>query len=61
MERKKNKVRTEINGNIYKSEVDCIIKGEEEQIALCKRHLRSILNDDGLTDVSSKYIVEKSI
>ena len=58
----KIKVSAEVNGNIYKSEVKQIIKGEEsEQIASCKRHIRSMLNEDGLTDVSPEYKIEKSI
>lgn len=55
-------VTAEVNGNIYKSEVNQIIKGEEaEQIASCKRHIRNILNEDGLTDVSPEYKIEKSV
>lgn len=58
----KIKVSTEVNGNIYKSEVDRVIEGEEiEQIASCKRHIRSMLNEDGLADVRPEYKVEKSI
>lgn len=53
-------VTAEVNGIIYKSEVDQIIKGEEtEQIASCKRHIRSMLNEDGLTDVHPEYKIEK--
>ncbi len=53
-------VTAEINGIIYKSEVEQIIKGEEtEQIASCKRHIRSMLNEDGLTDVHPEYKIEK--
>lgn len=45
----KIRVSAEINGNIYKSEVDRVIEGEEiEQIASCKRHIKSMLNEDGL-------------
>ena len=45
-------VTTEANSIIYKSEVIQIIKGEEmEQIASCKRHIRKMLDEDGLTDV----------
>lgn len=48
-----------VNENIYKSKVEQIIKGEEvEQIALCKRHIRTILDEDGLYDVSPEYIIE---
>ena len=42
-------VTAEIGGSIFKSEVEQIIKGEEaEQIVSCKRHIRSMLNEDGL-------------
>lgn len=55
-------VTAEVNGNIYKSEVCQIIKGEEaEHIASCKRHIRSMLNEDGLVDVRTEYKVEKSV
>lgn len=55
-------VTTKVNGNIYKSEVKQIIKGEEvEQIASCKRHIRSMLNEDGLVDVQPEYIIEKNV
>jgi hypothetical protein len=58
----KIKVSAEVNGNIYKSEVDRVIEGEEiEQIASCKRHIRSMLNEDGFADVRPEYKVEKSI
>lgn len=53
------KVSTEVNGNIYRCEVHQIIKGEEdEQIASCKRHIRSMLNEDGIADVCPKYKIE---
>ena len=53
-------VTSEVNGIIYKSEVGQIIKGEEtEQIASCKRHIRSMLNEDGLTDVHLEYKIEE--
>lgn len=53
-------VTTEANSIIYKSEVIQIIKGEEmEQIASCKRHIRKMLDEDGLTDVYPKYKIEK--
>lgn len=55
-------VTAEVNGNIYKSEVQQIIKGEGlEQVASCKRHIRSMLNEDGLADVSPEYRIEKSV
>lgn len=55
-------VTAEVNGNIYKSEVDRVIEAEEiEQIASCKRHIRSILNEDGLADVQPEYKIEKSV
>ena len=57
----KIKVSAEVNGNIYKSEVDRVIEGEEiEQIASCKRHIRSMLYEDGLADVSPEYKIEKN-
>lgn len=53
-------VTTEVNGNVYKSEIKQIIKDEEaEQIASCKRHIRTMLDKDGLYDVSPDYIIEK--
>lgn len=58
----KIKVSAEVNGNIYKSEVDRVIEGEEiEQIASCKRHIRSMLDEDGLTDVSPEYKNERNV
>ncbi len=55
-------VTAEVNGNIYKSEVLQIIKGEEaEQIASCKRHIRSMLNKEGFSDFSPEYKIEKSV
>ena len=55
-------VSAEVNGNIYKSEVDKVIEGEEiEQIASCKRHIRSMLNEDGLADVQPEYKIEKNV
>ena len=55
-------VTAEIGGSIFKSEVEQIIKGEEaEQIVSCKRHIRSMLNEDGFTDVHPEYIIEKSV
>ena len=53
------RVQAEVNGNIYKSEVDRNIKCEEdEQIASCIRHIRTMLDKDGLSDVSPDYIIE---
>lgn len=55
-------VTAEVNGNFYKSEIQQIIKGEEaEQIASCKRHIRSMLNEDGLVDVLPEYKIEKNV
>ena len=55
-------VTAEVNGNIYKSKVEQIIKGEEvEQIASCKRHIRSMLNEDGFADVCLEYKIEKNV
>lgn len=57
---KKISVTAKVNGNVYKSEVQQINKGEEaEQIASCKRHVRTMLDEDGLYDVSPDYIIEK--
>lgn len=53
-------VTTEVNGNIYKSEVSKDVKCDEaELIASCKRHIRAMLNEDGLSDVNPEYIIEK--
>lgn len=55
----KIRVSAEVNGYIYKSEVIQIIKGEEpEQIASCKRHIRSMLNKDGLKHFTPDYKIE---
>jgi hypothetical protein len=54
-------VTAEVDGNIYISEVERVIEGEEiEQIASCKRHIRSMLYEDGLADVSPEYKIEKN-
>lgn len=59
---KRIRVSAEVNGIIYKSEVDQTIKGEEaEQIASRKRHIRSMLNEDGLTVVHPEYKIEKNV
>lgn len=58
----KNTIRVKaiVNGNTYISEVDRFIQcEEEEQIASCKRHIRSMLDEDGLSDVRPDYIIEK--
>lgn len=34
---------------------------EAEQIASCKRHIRSMLNEDGLVDVQPEYKIEKNV
>ena len=53
-------VTAEVNGNIYKSEVSKDVKCDEaELIASCKRHIRAMLNEDELYDVSPYYIIEK--
>lgn len=55
------KVETVVNGNTYKSEaVPYIEKEEVEQIASCKRHIRKMLNEDGLSDVCPDYKIEKN-
>ena len=57
MEKKTIRVKTEVNGNIYKSEVDRNVKCDErELIASCKRHIRAMLDEDGLNDVRPNYI-----
>ena len=54
------RVKAVVNGNIYKSEVGRNITcEEEEQIASCKRHIRTMLDEDGFLDVSPDYIIEK--
>ena len=60
MEKKTIRVKAEVNGNIYKSKVDRNVKCDEaELIASCKRHIRTMLDEDGLSDVSPDYIIEK--
>lgn len=60
MEKRIIRVSTEVNGNIYQSEIDRLIEKEEaEQIASCKRHIRRMLNEDGILDVSPEYRIEK--
>ena len=59
MEKKTIRVKAEVKGNIYKSEVSKDVKCDEaELIASCKRHIRTMLDDDGLSDVSPEYIIE---
>lgn len=54
------RVKAEVNGNTYISEVERNIKCEEEElIASCKRHIRTLLDEDGLSDVSPDYIIDK--
>lgn len=60
MEKNVIRVKAEVNGNIYKSEVDRNVKCEEEElIASCKRHIRTMLDEDGLSDVSPDFIIER--
>ena len=60
MKKKTILVKTEVKGNIYKSEVSKDVKCDEaELIASCKRHIRTMLDEDGLSDVSPEYIIEK--
>lgn len=60
MEKKIIRVKAEVNGNIYKSEVSKDVKCDEvELIASCKKHIRTMLDEDGLSDVSPDYILEK--
>lgn len=61
MQKNNIKVTAETNGMIYQSEVDRYIESEEaEQIASCKRHIRSMLNADGFANVSPEYKIEKN-
>ncbi|MBE6256297.1 MAG: hypothetical protein E7105_12470 [Prevotella sp.] len=56
MSKTKIKVTAEVNGNIYKSEVDRNVKCDEaELIASCKRHIRTMLAEDGLSDVCLEF------
>ena len=58
MEKKIIRVIDDVNGNIYKSELEKNVQCEEmELIASCKRHIRTMLDDDGLPDVSPEYII----
>lgn len=60
MGKKTIRVKAVVNDNIYKSEVERNnICEEEELIASCKRHIRTMLDEDGLSDVSPDYIIEK--
>lgn len=59
MEKNIIQVKAEVNGYIYKSEVDRNERCEEEElIASCKRHNRTMLDEDGLSDISPDYIIE---
>ena len=59
MEKRIIRVKVEVKGNIYKSEVSKDVKCDEaELIASCKRHIRKMLDEDGLSDVSPDYIIE---
>lgn len=59
MEKNIIQVKAEVNGYIYKSEVDRTERCEEEElIASCKRHIRTMLDEDGLSDISPDYIIE---
>ena len=54
------KVTAEVNESIYKSEVDRNVKCDEnELVASCKRHIRTMLDEDGLSDVDPEFIIEK--
>ena len=60
MEKKTIRVKAEVNGSIYQSEVDRKVRCEEEElIASCKRHIRTMLDEDGLYDVRPDYIIEQ--
>ena len=59
MKKKTIRVKAEVNSNIYKSEVNRNVKCDEpELIASCKRHIRTMLDVDGLYDASPDYIKE---
>lgn len=59
MDKKVLKVTAEVNGIIYQSKVDRFLEKEEaEQIASCERHIRKLLDDDGLSDVCPDYLIE---
>lgn len=54
------RVKAEVNNNIYQSEVSKDVECDEvELIASCKRHIRTMLDEDGLSDVNPDYIIEK--
>ena len=56
---KKIKVTAEIDGMIYQSKIDRYVESEEaEQIASCIRHIRKMLNNNGLSDVCPDYVIE---
>jgi len=60
MEKNIIRVKAEAKGSIYKSEVSKDVTCDEaELIASCKRHIRTMLDEDGLSDVTPKYIIEK--
>ena len=59
MDKKVLKVTAEVNGIIYQSKVDRFIENEEaEQIASCKRHIRKMPDNHGLSDVCPDYLIE---
>ena len=59
MDKNTIRVKAEVKGNIYKSEVSKDVKCDEaELIASCKRHIRTMLDEDGLYDASPDYIIE---
>ena len=59
MEKKIIRVKAEVEGYIYKSEVNKDVKCDEsELIDSCKRHIRTMLDEDGLSNVSPDYIIE---
>ena len=59
MKKKIIRVKAEVKGNIYKSEVSKDVKCDEaELIASCKRHIRTMLDEDGLSDIIPDYIIE---
>ena len=61
MQKKTLIVTAVVNGMVYQSKVeDKYIEHEEkEQIASCKRQIRKMLDEEGLSDVHPDYVIEK--
>ena len=54
-------VKAGVNGMVYQSKVEdkYIEREEKEKIASCKRQIRQMLDEDGLSDVHPDYVIEK--